>query len=332
MRRALPLLLTLLIAATPARAQTYPDKPPPEADGSSLVHVADNLADPSLFSVDPLVLQLYGTGGHGTRFGPRGATMTTGYPDTYRPALKRVPWADPGRDVWAPTVYRFTSRKGTGYGMYFTAPRADTGQHCLGTAKAAAANGPFRPTKKLWCAPGDLEAIDPTVVDANGLRYVVFKTSDHNRAPFTISALPMLGRNGLTFSPQAPTTILSGSTMMENPSFVAHAGTVWMFLSRASFSTCDYYTDAWSSATFPGTFVARRRITSRRLTRQAQGRPGGPGLCGPGGAAVSPDPIGGVYRIVLHAYHKVTDPRAGDRRDAYLGSLLFDAAGVPYVD
>jgi hypothetical protein len=333
MRRLWPVLAAaaLIAASAPATAGagTYPDPPPSAADGSSLHRIAFDMADPYLLRVDGSSFQLYGTGKSITTLtiGPNGNTGR-------RPALKKTPaWADPDRDVWAPTVFSYFTGKGTiGWTMYFAAPRSDTGQHCIGTAKATGPAGPFRPTKHLWCPPdASLEAIDPTMVSTPSGRYVVFKVNHANADNFNIVALPMKGAAGLAFAGTVPTVIVhSDSARMENPAFAYHDGTVWMFLSRDDFASCKYFTDAWSSASFPQGFVPRRRISSRKLTRAAIGHKGR-GLCGPGGASIYQD-LSNVDRIVLHAYAKNTDAHQGDRRDAWAGVLGWDAAGVPYID
>jgi hypothetical protein len=316
-----PLLLLLLAAL--AFAAPAPPADAAGADGATLHRIAVGMPDPSVWSVDGTHFQLFGSG-------PLVTTATAGPDGTCcrTTALSRTPaWADASKWIWAPTVFPYTQeKKGTAaFALYFSAVDADTGQRCLGTAKAKALAGPYVPTPAEWCpSDANLEAIDPTMVEANGQRYIVFKTSNHNQAPFQILALPMA--NALDFGAGSPLVVKQGSHRMENPTFFTHEGQWWMLLSRSDYTTCKYSTDAFSSAGFPKGFRKRKRLASQSLTKNAQGTHR-KGLCGPGGATT----IGDVF-IVLHAYTAAQGPGEGKPRNAWAGLLAWDSAGLPYID
>jgi hypothetical protein len=299
MRRALLVVAVLLLAAAPAA-------------GSSLHRVAPAMADPALVPFGDGRLQVFGTGDaiNTVTVGADGSACCR------RSALQPPSWADAGPQVWAPDVFPWLGKGTLGWTMYFSASHG--GQRCLGTATAAAPDGTFVATPQMYCPPAGYEAIDPALVIANGKRYVTFKTSVTNSSDFTIWALRMNGEDGARFSHKAPAVLVHrDKALMENPDLAFHDGTFWLFLARKRWDTCDYYTDAWSATRFPARFHFRKRVTGTN------------GLCGAGGLSVYQDAA--TDRVVLHAWNKDPASKGKQHRDAWLGALAWDAAGVPYI-
>ena len=93
---------------------------------------------------------------------------------------------------------------------------------------------------------------------------MVFKDNFENKSDFKIRWLEM-NPTGLSRAGTKPRTIVkSKRAKMENPAFVEHGGLLWMFLSRQDYTTCDYYTDAWSAPSLFETFARRKRLSGAR--------------------------------------------------------------------
>jgi beta-xylosidase len=82
-------------------------------------------------------------------------------------------WATEGA-TWAPSVLT----RGDRFVLYYSAPAALTGLHCIGTATAASPQGPFRDEANdaLICQADQRGVIDPSpVLDADGQAFLLWK-------------------------------------------------------------------------------------------------------------------------------------------------------------
>ncbi len=323
MKMTLAALAALLLLA-PAALADPPGMDPVVHDGSSLQRLSSkSYPDPDVLQT-ATGLRIFGTGGGM----PSIQVNADGSPGTRAPSLKKPRWAADKPEPWAPDVWQTVGPLPT-YVMYFTAMYAKTGHHCVAVAKATAPEGPYKVTntkRPTWCSavPGH-EVIDPTMVVDGSQRYMVFKDNVGNASDFHIQALAM-NPDGLSRVKGAvPRDLVSSATeRMENPAFTYHDGLFWLFLSRDDFTTCNYYTDARSSASFFGPYSAPKVVLNRELTKAKSG-----GLCGAGGASL--DQEGAGTRITFHAY-KQGIPGNGKPRLPWTGFLSWNKKGKPFVD
>lgn len=208
-------------------------------------------------------------------------------------------WADPGA-IWAPDVVQTSA----GWVMYYSAPaQGKNGQRCIGTATATSVAGPYTPSASpLICPGGALGAydsvpgrpvsgagvIDPSPFQADdGKRYVLYKTQQ------TPSSLRLLrvddtGLGGMFTSEE----LVRNSGIIENPAMVQRGNQYVLFASRYGFDNCSYAT-VWMRSTDRWNFsnAAEHSLLTTGST----------GICGPGGADVTPSLDGG-WRIFLHGW------------------------------
>lgn len=229
-----------------------------------------------------------------------------------------------GRHHWAPHVFQSKDASGKPlYVMYFTAWNKQAGWNndCIGIASSSSPKGRFAYKGRVCTAKG-YEAIDPSMYQAkNGKRYLVYKKGRYsNPRFFSVVSVPVDATSGTKVISGARLRLASStSEVMEAPTFVAHGGKVWMFVSRGSFQDSTYRTEAWSAPSFqdPGGFKKVKNLTMNN----SAGNP----FIGPGGATVIQD--GATTRVAFHAY---TDHSYKTRR-AYVGVIKWDAAGKPYL-
>ena len=296
--------------------------------GHSRLVVHGNFPDPG-FAHFGKYYYLYATG---TGFPVRRATSPTGPYRSIGNTMAHVPsWvgtSSTGRHLWAPDVHAVRYSNGTThYVMYFTGYRKGWGSNCVGVAVSGYPDHGFAAYGSPICAlHSDHEAIDPSAYrQANGSRWIVFKTNIGNRSDFRIQAVQMESAYG-GIRPVAGTrrTLVSSPTAkMEAPTLISHGGRVWLFLARGDYSVhssdpakCSYSTDVWSAATLTSPFARVRTVLSSAST----------GLCGPGGATVIQD--GSTTRIAFHSWaSKKVGTKTTWFREAWVGQLRWTKAG-----
>lgn len=229
-----------------------------------------------------------------------------------------------GRHHWAPHVFQVTKDGKPLYVMYFTAWNKESGWNndCIGVATSTSPTTGFKYAGTRVCTAKGYEAIDPTMYLAqNGKRYLVYKKGKYGANPFfSIVSVPVDAATGtkVIAGERKRLAATTSSETMEAPTFIAHGGKMWMFVSRGSFAGSNYRTEAWSAPTFqdPGGFHFVKRMTMNNSKGQA--------FISPGGAEVLQD--GATTRIAFHATLKGTSTR-----QAYVGVLKWDSSGNPYV-
>ncbi|MPY81415.1 MAG: family 43 glycosylhydrolase, partial [Actinophytocola sp.] len=190
--------------------------------------------------------------------------------------------------AWAPNVFAVKINGNWRSVMYFTAWHTTKKANCIGVAisNSRRVGYKFVPRSTIcspWAkAPYYYAAIDPTHYRAaDGTRYLVYKTSDHNRKHWQIRAVRMNRYGTRPVSPRADrpkTTRKDVTAHMENPSILRHNRKVWMSTARGRWSKgCEYHTDIWQADKF---WDGKFRFVKNLLTTNTTG------LCGPGGAQV----------------------------------------------
>ncbi|QIK75057.1 family 43 glycosylhydrolase [Nocardioides piscis] len=221
-------------------------------------------------------------------------------------ALVRLPsWAHADGDVWASDIARVQGW----WVLYFAAPVRGIGEYgrCIGVARSRSAVTGFRPVggQPLVCPsyvstppaedqvpitlPGLPRAgvIDPSLVVVEGRPHLAYKT---DRLPSSIRLLP-LSASGLHAA--APSVeLFRHDGVLENPVLIERPAGWVVLLSQGDFTRCSYRT-VWRRST---DLLDWSAATSGVLLDQSSG------LCGPGGADVTPLPRSRRLRLYFHAW------------------------------
>ncbi|MFF0342588.1 glycoside hydrolase family 43 protein [Kribbella sp. NPDC004875] len=257
-------------------------------------------------------------------------------------ALETAPaWMDTTADVWAPDAWQTSA----GYVLYYSAvAKSFGGQRCIGVATSSQAGGPYQPIgdAPLVCPDGRhggedavpgrpiaaAGVIDPSPFqDSDGNRFLLYKTQ---QIPSSLRMVA-LDDAGLHAAGSDSRELLRRDGIIENPTMVQRGSQYILFASRYGYDNCSYAT-VWLRSTDRWNFTG---ATENSLMTSA-----GTGLCGPGGADVTPSLDGG-WRIFLHAWvcgtgtTPCTDAQItnGDphRRVLYAAILNWSAGNTPSV-
>ncbi|MFT7839794.1 glycoside hydrolase family 43 protein [Saccharothrix sp. BKS2] len=311
--------------------------PPATAAGPSPVYAPEgSVADPGVLRVNG-EFYVFSTAGNGRV--SRGDTANGPWRQV-GPAvdLSDPPsWVDTGQAVWAPDAWRTSA----GWVLYYSAAaRGFGGQRCIGAATSDQAGGPYTPVgdTPLVCPGGRHDGedtvpgrpvagagvIDPSpFVDGEGRRFLLYKTQQ------TPSSLRMLrlGDGGLHWTGNPSGELLRRDGIVENPVMVQRGSEYVLFASRYGYHNCSYAT-VWLRSRDKWDFAG---ATEHALTTTA-----GTGICGPGGADVTPSLDGG-WRIFLHGWvcGAGTAPcttaqieNGADRRRALYAAILHWGSGA----
>ncbi len=249
-------------------------------------------------------------------------------------------WAEPGSDVWAPSVVHW----GGVFIMYYTATKAGTGQKCIGRATSTTVTGPFTGHIEVACPGGGRWAIDPDVFVHDGQLYMTYRDDAIVEWPETgLSVVQMNADGSANWSTRrdllysidvwnwdyAPST---GVNVIENPSMMRFGdGHFYLFFSGGQWNSRGYATGVADCGTSP-------LPASRCNIQQGQDRPyfgyQGPGATppyrglpqnqfGPGGMSVFRTHAGNPA-VVWH-YWMEQPPYPGwpaDQREILAGFLI----------
>ncbi len=222
------------------------------------------------------------------------------------PALVRLPsWSHDDGDIWASDIARI----GRWWVLYFAAPVRGLGEYgrCIGVARSRSAVSGFKPVgaNPLVCPsnvpvplaedpvpiaePGLPRAgvIDPSVVVAGGQPHLVYKT---DRIPSSIRLLRLTANGQHAAEPSVE--LLRHDGVLENPVLIERPTGWVMLLSQGDFTGCSYRT-VWRRST---SIFSWAEATSGVLLDRSTG------LCGPGGADVTPMPRSKQLRLYFHAW------------------------------
>ncbi|KDN20120.1 glycoside hydrolase family 43 protein [Amycolatopsis rifamycinica] len=223
----------------------------------------------------------FATGTKTTRIPMAGATAVDGPWRVTGDALGAVPaWAKPDGGFWAPDVTQLAD--GT-FVLYFSAASKAGGEMCLGAATAKKAEGPYTPAgdHPLVCEPGDHGDIDPqTFVDADGARYLLYKSDGAPTGPPSAIWAQKLQADGRTFAGARTELLRSDLTaeksVVEAPSVVKTASRYLLFYSADTFESTGYHTCYATAPTLGGAFVkADGKFLSTDLLGGKVDAPGG---------------------------------------------------------
>jgi beta-xylosidase len=202
-------------------------EPTPSATLPAAFDLDEDFPDPDVIAVDG-VYTAFATGGVG--YNIRVATS----PDLHdwrverRDALPTLPaWASTGR-TWAPDV---SAAPGGGYVMYVTAWHTASDRQCIGVATSASLDEPFTPAsdEPIVCPIEQGGAIDAsTFTDADGTRYLLWKTDGNCCSLDTWIELAPLSADGLTLAGE-PTRLIQQTeawegNLVEAPVLTLHDG------------------------------------------------------------------------------------------------------------
>jgi hypothetical protein len=253
------------------------------------------------------------------RYGPPQPSMVT-----------RPRWVGPrgGRHargslhMWGPHVWKRSVPGPRDYVMYFSASRRGHAD-CLGMATADSPMGPFAPRPyPLRCGNRGSTLIDPAhFVAPGGRHYVVYKRKRFAPRAAAIWALAV-DPDGTVARHARPFRLVDGGTKgVEAPSVVTRRGRTYLFASRHSFDSCAYKTVVYVSGKVQRPF--------RWFATFGLRRPDGRRFCGAGGAEVAK--VGGVFRMVFHAFDDNPKVTPGAPRFAWGVPLRWTASGRPYA-
>lgn len=297
MRLPLRLLVACLVVATTALAGA-----PAGAERVPHPVLATGFADPAVtvrgegfvgFSTGSLIPRAYADR-------PAASWKPTG------PALVRLPsWSHDDGDIWASDIARI----GRWWVLYFAAPVRGLGEYgrCIGVARSRSAVSGFKPVgaNPLVCPsnvpvplaedpvpiaePGLPRAgvIDPSVVVADGQPHLVYKT---DRIPSSIRLLRLTVNGQHAAEPSVE--LFRHDGVLENPTLIQRPAGWVMLLSQGDFTGCSYRT-VWRRST--SIFNWAEATSGVLLDRST-------GLCGPGGADVTPMPRSKQLRLYFHAW------------------------------
>jgi len=211
-------------------------------------------------------------------------------------------WMDTSADVWAPDAWQTSA----GYVLYYSAvAKSFGGQRCIGVATSSGIGGPYTPIgdTPLVC-PGGRDGgedavpgrpiaaagvIDPSPFqDSEGRRFLLYKTQ---QVPSSLRMVRLTDA-GLHWAGSDSRELLQRDGIIENPTMVQRGSQYVLFASRYGYDNCSYAT-VWLRSTDRWNFAG---ATEHSLMTSS-----GTGLCGPGGADVTPSLDGG-WRVFLHAW------------------------------
>ncbi|MEV0173133.1 family 43 glycosylhydrolase [Streptomyces sp. NPDC050803] len=230
-------------------------------------------------------------------------------------------WARPDRSlVWAPEVFGADGE----FIMYYVARDAASDKQCIGVARSASPNSPFRPVgdRPLVCPADQGGAIDPASYTENGRRYLLWKNDGNCCGLDTWLYLQEVNRAGTrTTGNPVPLVRQDRSwegALVEAPTLVKRAGHYVLFYSADHYGD-DRYKTGYAVAdrlTGPYTKAAAPLMTTDSFSGTVHG---------PGGQDVVTG-SDGRDRIVFHGWNSERTHRA-----MYVADLGW-ANGYPVVN
>lgn len=240
---ALAVLLSLLADAPPASAATSVATVAAATDGRPAVFALD-APDPATIRVGT-TYYTYSTNSRGIRL-PVLVSPDLVHWTVIAEGLPEVgDWAvdQPGQ-IWAPYV---TAIDG-GYRLYYSAPERVTRRKCIGTGFSLSPRGPFVDANDapLVCEAVDGDAIDPTVYDHGGTKYLMWK-GDRDPAGYPSRIWSQaLGPHGTSLVGGRNYLLVSDAAwehgVVEGPSMVFEGGRYLLFYSGGDWRQRSYAT------------------------------------------------------------------------------------------
>ncbi len=217
--------------------------------------------------------------------------------------------------TWAPSV-RHVRR--TGWVAAYALPRRADRKRCLGLARSARPEGPYRPigSRPLTCV--SKAAIDPQLFAGGRRLWLLLKTKDPastSTARATHLVARRLNNRATGFARRSRFVTLLTSTaedngIVENPAMIRYAGRLYLF-----FSTSGFWTDRYATG-----YALCQAVTGPCLRTGTVLSPTAE-LRGPGGATPFVDDAGRL-RLVFHTWDS-----AHTQRGLRLATLAVDQDG-----
>jgi putative cell wall-binding protein len=234
-------------------------------------------------------------------------------------ALSSAPAWGQDDDVWGPAVTRLGT---SSYVLYASFVNEDTGKRCVGAATSTTPTGPFKAVDSFkLCDDARGGVIDPSVYNASGTRYLLWKTEGvvgSNAEPPSVFS-QALSTNGLSRTGSSARIFRSEQpwegTLVENPSMVADGTRTYLFYSGNEWESASYKI-GWAACAGPlGPCIAP--VNKPLMESEA------PHVFGPGGGAVFRDDVG--YWMALAAWNDQThvSEDSGGQRALVLRRLQF---------
>ena len=249
---AIALALGLVLSGQPASAAPRnpgePPAPPPittqlteTTTGRPAVYLGD-APDPGILRVGNTYYS-YTTNTPGIRI-PVLVSVDLTHWNVIAEALPAVgPWATDSRgNIWAPTVIAIDG----GYRLYYSAPHAVTHRKCIGSGFALSPKGPFidASDEPLVCEATDGDAIDPSVFEISGLRFLYWKGDRDPGSYVSRIWAQQLGPHGTSLIGDRNVVVFNTSTWeqgtVEGPSMVLEGGRYLLFYSGGSWGNSSY--------------------------------------------------------------------------------------------
>jgi beta-xylosidase len=265
------------------------------------------------------------------------------------------PTSESTKTTWAPAVLQTGP---SSFVMYYTAPRRNTTQQCIGRAVSSVPWGPYvdGASAPLACQPVSYWSIDPSPFrDRDGSLYLVWRrdlaapgssvsaartmAAARTRSGYeslaaagavriTISAQP-LSADGLSFATgSAPVELLASdqggrnweSPVIEGPAMVVGPDGIYDLLySGGDYKTAGYAEGyATCGTSFPTTPCTRGTVRNPWLTTESTGD----SEAGPGGASVFTD-VNGNLLVAYHAWNPSAVNQVPPGRELHIRKLTF---------
>lgn len=239
-----PLLLGLLLGCKKSPDAAAPVVAPPVASTTFVNPLLPSGPDPWVYQKDGFYYYMHTTG--------RNLTLwKTAKMSELGSAVSQVIWSPPAsganaRDIWAPELHFLDGK----WYVYFT---AGPGNCCGGQRLWVLENANPDPTQGTWTEKGqlavpgqDLWAIDGTVLEQNGTRYLVWSGqepgSDQQNLYIGRLANPwtLTGPRVRLSQPQYGWELNGTPKVNEGPEILQHAGKTYLVYSASHCSTDDY--------------------------------------------------------------------------------------------
>lgn len=222
-------------------------------------------------------------------------------------------WVSPVA-TWAPSVSKISNQ----FVLHYTARHTASGKQCIGVATSASPAGPFVDNNggPLVCALNQGGAIDASVIEDNGVAYLLWKTDGNCCGLPTIIYSQELTADGTAFAGNPIELIRNDRAwehdVVEGPSMVENGGIWHLFYAAHRWDTANYSTGYARCSTPVGPCV------KEDIPLLASGYPAAGPLLGPGGMEVIDLPDSNQD---LAVYHGWTDGRVGyhhNQRSAFI--------------
>lgn len=221
--------------------------------------VLGNCADPGVIRTGGSTPTYYAvcTGGGYPRFSSPDLVHWKADGHIFTPAT-RPAWAT--GNFWAPEIHHV----GAGFVAYFSALSARRGKMCIGAARAASPEGPFKDIGRPLVCSAHVSLIDAHLYTAaSGRHFLYYKTDSNALRPQerTVVYGQEVGADGV--SPVGPRRALLQNTLrwegdvVEGPWVVGHGGFFYMFYSGFRYCNGTYSVGVARSKSPLGPFVKR---------------------------------------------------------------------------